>query len=73
MNKQAIITVLTTVFLLGTIEASSQDRFSVTVSIDSAIASVPQKMYMFSIPSVSTPFIALVLCTGRYLMSTSLI
>ena len=49
MNKQAIITVLTTVFLLGTIEASSQDRFSVTVSIDSAIASVPQKMYMFSI------------------------
>ena len=26
-----------------------QDRFAVTVSIDSAIASVPQKMYMFSL------------------------
>ena len=29
-----------------------QDRFAVTVSIDSAIASVPQKMYMFSLGEV---------------------
>ena len=48
MNRQTIITVLLTVFLLGTIKASSQDRFSMTLKVDSAIASESQKVYLYS-------------------------
>lgn len=48
MNKQTIITALLTVFLLGTTKANSQDRFAITLRVDSAIASEAQKVYLYS-------------------------
>ena len=48
MNKTTIITALIVVFLLGTINANSQDSFAITLKVDSAIASEPQKVYLYS-------------------------
>lgn len=47
MNKQTIITLLV-VLLLGTIKANGQERFAITLKVDSAIASEPQKVYLYS-------------------------
>lgn len=48
MNKTTIITALIVVFLLGTINVNSQDSFAITLKVDSAIASEPQKVYLYS-------------------------
>ena len=48
MNKKTIITALIVVFLPGTINANSQDSFAITLKVDSAIASEPQKVYLYS-------------------------
>ena len=48
MNKTTIITALIVVFLLGTKNASSQNHFAITLKVDSAIASEPQKVYLYS-------------------------